>query len=138
MTKYYSILIAAIISALLITWVINIGLLDEEPAPKNTQLKLDLNSCIDIAEKSVAHLQTVVAFQQLEKVGRQARVMRLCMKDHAYQQNTEWTQIAKQLAKKNAEKKGISFNEAFENLRREHMILYDQPKGLPAFWVQAK
>jgi len=126
LTKYYSILIAAIISALLITWVINIGLLDEEPAPKNTQLKLDLNSCIDIA------------FQQLEKVGRQARVMRLCMKDHAYQQNTEWTQIAKQLAKKNAEKKGISFNEAFENLRREHMILYDQPKGLPAFWVQAK
>jgi hypothetical protein len=79
MNKTYIVLLVVAL-ALILAWLINMDLLFSKPAPvTNNQLQADLNECIAISEKSVAHMDAKVAFQQLEIIGRKARVMRLCM-----------------------------------------------------------
>lgn len=97
-------------------------------------LEKDGVECVGIAEKSVAHMVAVVEFQQLEIIGRKARVMRNCMQDHGYQQNAAWTIFATPLAEKIAQETKVSFDEAFENLRRQHMVIFKAQHGQPLFW----
>jgi hypothetical protein len=135
MNKTYIVLLVVAL-ALILAWLINMDLLFSKPAPvTNNQLQADLNECIAISEKSVAHMDAKVAFQQLEIIGRKARVMRLCMKDHAYTQNPDWTLFGESSAKALSQNGNISFDEAFETLRRTHMVQLNTPNNnTPLFW----
>jgi hypothetical protein len=127
-----------IVVALLIAWLINMGYLFNEDSPNtpiNAQFQSNLTECITISEKSVAHMKALVAFQQLEIIGRKARVMRNCMQDHQYMQNQQWTNFANPIAEARGKAQQISFDEAFETLRREHMVMLKPPKNTPAFWI---
>lgn len=138
MKKNVILFMAIILLGLLIAWVINMDLLFSKPEKQQTtQLQADLNECIAISEKSVAHLEAKVAFQQLEIIGRKARVMRLCMKDHAYIQNPDWTKFGESSAKTMSKNNPISFDEAFENLRRKHMVQFSTSNQTPPFWIPA-
>lgn len=133
------ILVSAILLGLLIAWLINMDLLfsdveNKQITQQTVATQQAVNECIQIAENSVAHLEVVVEFQQLEKAGRQARVMRLCMHDHGFVQSKQWIDYATGLANVEATKKGISFDEAFENLRRAHMVMLTLNNGAPAYW----
>lgn len=130
--------IVLIITGLLLAWLINMDFLLSQPtlAPKS-QLNADLNACIAISEKSVSHMQAKVAFQQLEIVGRKARVMRMCMKDHGYTQNPDWTIFGQSSAKTISKDDNVSFNEAFETLRRDYMVQLNTPNNTPPFWIPA-
>lgn len=124
--------------ALFVAWLINMGYLfsGESPnTPIDVQFQNNLSECITISEKSVAHMKALVAFQQLEIIGRKARVMRNCMQDHQYMQNQKWTDFANPIAEVRAQALKISFDEAFETLRREHMVMLKPPKDTPAFWI---
>ncbi len=129
--------LAVIVVGLLVAWLINMDVLfsyndtDNQPmSPAQTAI----NTCVETAEHSVAHLEVALEFQRLEKVGRQARVMRLCMDDHGYAQSAAWTTFAKQQVKTLVESQQISIDEAFENLRRQHMVMLSAPANTPDFW----
>ncbi len=110
--------------------------LEKAPIAKNTALMRDGNDCVAITEKSAAHLTAVVEFQKLEIIGRKARVMRSCMEDHGYLQNPAWTSYATPLAEEKARLQKISFNEAFENLRRQDMVLFQTESKKPLYWMR--
>jgi hypothetical protein len=136
--KNHLIVVIFIVMALFVAWLINMGYLfsDESPnTPIDVQFQNNLSECITISEKSVAHMKALVAFQQLEIIGRKARVMRNCMQDHQYMQNQKWTDFANPIAEMRAQALKISFDEAFETLRREHMVMLKPPKDTPAFWI---
>ncbi len=129
--------------SLLIAWLINMDYLfpNANQLPdtgKMTALQTTINKCTNIAEKAAAHLKETLEFQRLEKIGRQARVMRLCMTDHGYQQSSKWTAYAKPLAKTKAQTENISVDEAYENLRRVHMLLLSPASKAPAYWTPLK
>lgn len=135
MTKYS--ITTIILISVFIAWLINMDLLFPTNNPSlvlNAQQKA-INQCTNIAENAVAHLQEIVAFQKLEKIGRKARVMRMCMHDHHYQQNPQWTTKAKILAKSIAKQKQISIAEAYENLRRSHSVLLKTESAMPEYWT---
>lgn len=129
--------------SLLIAWLINMDYLfpsaSQPPdAGKMSALQTTLNKCTNISEKAAAHLKETLEFQRLEKIGRQARVMRLCMTDHGYQQSNQWTTYAKPLAEIKAQAENISVDEAYENLRRMHMVLLSPVSKAPAYWEPLK
>ena len=127
-----------IVAALLIAWLINMGYIFSDDAPNahiDTQFQADLTECIAIAEKSVAQMKALVEFQQLEIIGRKARVMRNCMQDHQYIQNEKWTNFAHPIAQARAQAQQISVDEAFETLRREYMVMLKTPNQSPPFWI---
>lgn len=133
-------IIFTVILSLVIAWMINIDLIfspDQHTvaSPADTPLQKTINQCAAIADNSVAHLQEVVEFQRLEKIGRKARVMRLCMHDHHYQQHSQWTKYAKAEAIIQAKQNRISTDEAFESLRRAHMVLITPPPHVPHYWI---
>lgn len=97
-------------------------------------LEKDGMECVSIAEKSVANMVAVVEFQKLEIIGRKARVMRNCMQDHGYQQNPAWTTFATPIAEKTAQETNVSFDEAFETLRRQHMVIFKASNNQPLLW----
>ena len=137
------ILSGALVLGLFIAWLINMDYLFYSQSPsssenKKTVLQTTINQCTNIAEKAAAHLPEALPFQRLEKIGRQARVMRLCMGDNGFEQSDAWTSYAQPLAKANAQTEGISVNEAFENLRRQHMILLSPLVGVPSYWISKK
>jgi len=129
--------IIALFLGLIIAWLINMDFiqLGEHTFEQNTALMRDGNACVAIAEKSVSHMVAVVAFQQLEIIGRKARVMRNCMDDHGYIQNPAWVSYATPIAQKIVKSQQISFNEAFENLTRQDMVLFQSRSKIPQYWV---
>ncbi len=137
-------LLAGVFSiSLLIAWLINMDYLfpDEGQYPnagKISALQTTINQCTTIAEQAAAHLKETLEFQRLEKIGRQARVMRLCMTDHGYQQSNAWTAYAKPLAKVKAQANNISVDEAYETLRRMHMVLLSPAPETPDYWIAKK
>lgn len=122
---------------LFVAWLINMDYiaLGEQPIEKNTALMRDGNACVAIAEKSISHMVAVVEFQKLEIIGRKARVMRNCMDDHGYIQNPTWTSYATPIAQATAKSQQISFNEAFENLRRQDMVIFQNNAKIPLYWM---
>lgn len=128
---------------LLIAWLINMDYLfpskTNDPKPNQmTALQITINECTNIAEQAAAHLPEALPFQRLEKIGRQARVMRLCMSDHGYQQSEQWAQYATPLAKAKSQSEDTSIDEAYENLRREHMVLLSPAPNAPDYWTLSK
>lgn len=134
--KTYLVIGALILLILLTLWLINMDLLSfgKLQSTEENLLEKDGMECVGIAEKSVAHMVAVVEFQQLEIIGRKARVMRNCMQDHGYQQNPVWTTYATPIAEKTAKETKVSFDEAFENLRRQHMVIFKSTENQPLFW----
>jgi hypothetical protein len=93
------------------------------------------NECELISEKAALPLPEALPFQKLEKAGRKARVFETCMKDRAYIENPDWVKLAQPIARKNAQTQHISYNEAYENLRRQDMLKFKAVKGEPPYWV---
>lgn len=137
------ILSGVLVLGLFIAWLINMDYLFSNQPPssgegKMTLLQTTINKCTNVAEQAAAHLPEALPFQRLEKIGRQARVMRLCMGDNGFEQSDAWTSYAQPVANANAHAEGISVNEAFENLRRQHMTLLSPLAGAPSYWISKK
>lgn len=122
---------------LFMLWLINMDIImfGKTAESKTSQLEKVGNDCVNIAENAVAHMVAVVEFQKLEIIGRKARVMRMCMQDHGYQQNPAWTTYAMPIAEKIAKESQVSFDEAFENLRRRDMVIFKAHDNQPLFWL---
>lgn len=112
--------------------------MNAEPAPqKISALELTADACDAIAEKAAMQLPEALPFQKLEKAARRARVVEMCMHDRAYIENPAWPAYARPIAQKNAEAQQISFDEAYENLKRESMQKLKPAKEEPLYWVAA-
>lgn len=136
MKKIHLVIAVLITLILLVLWLINMDLLtfNKASSTQESLLEKDGMECVSIAEKSVANMVAVVEFQKLEIIGRKARVMRNCMQDHGYQQNPAWTTFATPIAEKTAQETNVSFDEAFETLRRQHMVIFKASNNQPLFW----
>jgi hypothetical protein len=95
------------------------------------------DECELISEKAAVKLPEGLEFQRLEKAGRKARVLETCMNDHGYQENPAWALFAKLQAEQEASKTGkiVSKDEAYENLRRQYMLVYQAEKAEPLYWI---
>ena len=94
--------------------------------------------CDLIAEKAAMALPEALPFQRLEKMARRARVMQNCMTDRGYAENPAWVKFAEPLAQQQAKQQQISQNEAYESLRRSHMLIFYTPSDTPLYWVAVK
>lgn len=93
------------------------------------------DECAGIADNSVANMSALVEFQKLEIQGRKINVMRRCMKDKGFIENPSWLVYATPIAQSNAIKQSISEDEAIENLRREHMMIFNETFQQPVYWL---
>jgi hypothetical protein len=96
------------------------------------------NECELISEKAAIKLPEGLEFQRLEKAGRQARVLDNCMRDRGYKENPSWALFAKLQAEEEAKASKVSVDEAYENLRRKYMLIYQPEKAEPTYWVLIK
>lgn len=103
-----------------------------------TALEKTGDECSFISEKAAMHLPETLPFQKLEKTARKARVLNQCMQDRAYIENPAWIKTAEILAKKNSETQQISYDEAYEALRRKAMCIFKAPQDMPLYWIAAK
>ena len=94
--------------------------------------------CAGIAENSVADKKAIVAFQQLEIQGNKANVLVSCMRDNGYVQNPAWLSYAQAIAKADAQKNNISTDEALTALARHDMLILNEEKNRPVYWVKLK
>ena len=98
------------------------------------------DDCELISEKAVIQLPESLEFQRQEKAGRKARVLETCMNDHGYKENPDWALFAKLQAEQEASKTKVkvSKDEAYENLRRSYMLIYQAEKSEPLYWIETK
>ncbi|MFD0914603.1 hypothetical protein [Methylophilus luteus] len=115
----------AIIAAAVLYWQ---NLTEDSGDMPLSALAQTINQCDLIAGKAAAGLPEALAFQKLEKMARQSRVLDRCMQDRGYQQDPAWVDRANARAAEIAQAQNISHNEAFETLRRQAM-LKDEPAG---------
>lgn len=101
---------------------------------QKTRLEKAGDECAGIAENAVANMTAIVEFQKLEIQGRKFNVIRRCMADHGYFENSEWAAYAKPIAHSNSLKQNISDDEAIENLRRSHMLILKANADHPIYW----
>lgn len=117
-----------------IYWLV-ISQLDSLKQPQKTLLATVGDECAGIADNSVANMSALVEFQKLEIQGRKMNVMRRCMTDKGFSENPSWIAYATPIAHKNAIKQSISEDEAIENLRREHMMIFIESSQQPIYWT---
>jgi hypothetical protein len=110
---------------------------DQKPYQLSELAKVG-NECELISEKAALKLPDGLAFQRLEKAGRQARVLENCMHDRGYVENPAWVLFAKLQAEQDAKASKVSVDEAYENLRRKYMLIYQAEKAEPIYWISAK
>jgi hypothetical protein len=110
---------------------------DQKPYQLSELAKVG-NECELISEKAALKLPDSLAFQRLEKAGRQARVLENCMHDRGYVENPAWVLFAKLQAEQDAKASKVSVDEAYENLRRKYMLIYQAEKAEPIYWISAK
>jgi hypothetical protein len=118
----------------IIYWLV-MSQLDSLNQPQKTLLATVGDECAGIADNSVANMSAVVEFQKLEILGRKINVMRRCMRDKGFSENPSWLAYATPIAHANAIKQSISEDEAMENLRREHMMIFNQSSQQPIYWI---
>lgn len=117
--------------------IVYIFALNQIPRLENNQktiLEKMGDECAGIAENSVANMTAIVEFQKLEIQGRKFNVMRRCMADHGYFENPKWTAYANPIALSDSVKNRISEDEAIENLRRSHMMIFKVDSNHPNYW----
>ena len=126
---------------------------DQKPYQQSALAKAGVE-CELISDKAALKLPDSLAFQRLEKAGRQARVLEDCMKDRGYQENPDWALFAQLQAaqlqaahqSKASKSNGANKNgadktseaETFENLRRKYMTVYQAEKSEPLYWQSLK
>ena len=109
--------------------------LDSFNKPQKTLLATVGDECAGIADNAVANMSAVVEFQKLEIQGRKINVMRRCMADKGFIENPAWLAYATPITHANAIKQSISEDEAIENLRREHMMIFNESSHQPIYWI---
>ena len=110
---------------------------DQKPYQLSTLAKAG-TECELISDKAAMKLPEGLEFQRLEKAGRQARVLENCMSDRGYQENPDWVLFAQLQVAQQVKFNKISEAEAFENLRRKYMLIYQAEKSEPLYWQQSK
>ena len=110
---------------------------DQKPYQLSALAKAGVE-CELISDKAAMKLPQGLAFQRLEKAGREARVLENCMNDRGYQENPDWVLFAQLQAAQQVKANKISEAEAFENLRRKYMLVYQAEKSEPLYWQQSK
>ena len=111
---------------------------DDQKPYQLSELAKAGTECELISEKAAMKLPEGLEFQRLEKAGRQARVLETCMLDRGYTENPAWALFAKLQAEQEAKPGNMSVDEAFENLRRKYMLIYQAEKAEPIYWILAK
>lgn len=95
------------------------------------------DECQTISEKAAMNLPEGLEFQRLEKAGRRTRVFADCMNDRGYIENPAWVGFGKLQAAQQAKASKVSIDEAYENLRRKYMLIYQAEKAEPIYWLAA-
>lgn len=116
-------------------WYFNFAPDADDQLKTLTTLEKTGDECSFISEKAAMNLPEALPFQKLEKVARKARVMSQCMQDRGYAENPLWVKNTKSTAQKNAQSQHISFDEAYEALRREAMYKFKAEPIENAYWV---
>jgi hypothetical protein len=124
-----------LISTLVAIYLFSLFQFNHVNSPQQTQLRKVGDECAGISENAVANMTAVVEFQKLEIQGRKINVMRLCMKDHGLVESPDWLVYAQPIATASALKLKISQDEAIENLRRLHMMQFDETPDHPIYWT---
>ncbi len=106
---------------------------DQKPYQQSAMAKAGVE-CELISDKAAMKLPDSLAFQRLEKAGRQARVLENCMSDRGYQENPDWALFAQLQAAQQVKSNKISEAEAYENLRRKYMLIYQAETSEPLYW----
>ena len=109
---------------------------DQKPYQLSPMAKTG-DECETISEKAAMNLPDAILFQRLEKAGRQARVLADCMNDRGYVENPTWVGFGKLQAAEHAKVSKVSLDEAYENLRRKYMLIYQAEKAEPLYWQLA-
>lgn len=117
----------------LLYWYFNFAELEE--VKSMTGLEKTGDECSFISEKAAMHLPEALPFQRLEKAARKARVLSNCMQDRGYSENPLWVINAKRIAQKNAESQHISYDEAYETLRRKAMYTFKVAPSENFYWL---
>lgn len=117
-------------------WYFNFAEVDE--IKTMTALEKTGDECDAISEKAAMNLPETLEFQKLEKAARKVRVLENCMQDRAYLENPAWVKNAEPIAKKNAEAEQISYDEAYEMLRRKAMYAFNVSSGELSYWIALK
>ena len=110
---------------------------DQKPYQLSNLAKAGVE-CELISDKAAMKLPDGLAFQRLEKAGRQSHVLENCMSDRGYQENPDWTLFAQLQAAQQVKASKISEAEAYENLRRKYMLIYQAEKSEPLYWQTSK
>ena len=103
-----------------------------------TQLERMGDECVGISEKAVIGMTPVVEFQKLELLSRKANVLKNCMADRGFREDPAWWKYAEPLAKVNASKQNISFDEAVETMRKADMLFFKKQPQRPLYWLASK
>lgn len=103
-----------------------------------TRLERMGDECSGISEKAIIGMTPVVEFQKLELLSRKANVLKNCMADRGFHEDPIWRKYAEPLAKVNASKQAISFDEAIENIRKVDMWIFRMQDQHPLYWVSTK
>ena len=106
---------------------------DQKPYQLSAMAKVGVE-CELISDKAAMKLPDALVFQRLEKAGRQARVLEDCMSDRGYQENPDWALFAQLQAAQQVKASKISEAEAYENLRRKYMLIYQAETSEPLYW----
>jgi hypothetical protein len=110
----------------------------EDTAVKTlTALEKTGDECSFISEKAAMQLPEALPFQKLEKAARKARVLNTCMQDRGYKENPQWVKNANPIAQKYAESQQISYDEAYETLRRKAMYTFKVMSSENSYWIIA-
>lgn len=109
-----------------------------ESQHKKTPLAETINACDMIAEKAAMHLPQALPFQRLEKQARRMRVFDRCMQDRGFKENPAWATYVQPYAQKAALRQQVSIGEAYENMRRESMLVHQISHDAPLYWMPAK
>jgi hypothetical protein len=92
--------------------------------------------CVDFGDRAVAKDTPIVEFQKLERASKRANVIITCMQDNGYKVNPAWLKDVEPMAKADAEKTQISFDEAMINLSRKDMQVFTPTSNKPDYWVK--
>lgn len=103
-----------------------------------TRLERIGDECLTISEKAIIGMTPVVEFQKLELLSRKANVLKNCMADRGLHEDAVWRKYAEPLAKINASKQNISFDEAIENIRKVDMWVFKKQDQRPLYWISTK
>ena len=104
--------------------------------PDQQQLQKIGYKCVDFGDRAVASDIPVIEFQKLERISKKANVITICMQDNGYKVNPAWHKYVEPIAKAEASKTHISFDEAITNLSREDMQVFEPKDGHLEYWVK--